>query len=83
MLDNIRVENVLFLDIETVPAYSKYSELPKPLQQLWDKKAISLSRYSQELWIGSAQDERKTPEELAERSGIDAYIAKIIGIKFG
>lgn len=83
MLDNIRVENVLFLDIETVPAFSEYSELPKPLQQLWEKKAISLSRYSQGLGIGSAQDESKTPEELYERAGIYAEFGKIICISVG
>ena len=83
MLDNIRIENVLFLDIETVPASSEYSELPKPLQQLWDKKAISLSRYSQELGKSSAQDESKTPEELYERAGIYAEFGKIICISVG
>ena len=83
MLDNIRIENVLFLDIETVPASSEYSELPKPLQQLWDKKAISLSRYSQGLGKSSAQDESKTPEELYERAGIYAEFGKIICISVG
>jgi len=83
MLDNIKIENILFLDIETVPACSEYSELPKPLQQLWDKKAISLSRYSLGLGKGSAQDESKTPEELYERAGIYAEFGKIICVSVG
>jgi len=83
MLDNIKIENILFLDIETVPGYSEYSELPKPLQQLWDKKAISLSLYSQGLGKGLAQDESKTPEELYERAGIYSEFGKIICISVG
>ena len=83
MLDNIKIENILFLDIETVPACSEYSELPKPLQKLWDEKARSLSRYYLRFGKDSAQNENKTPEDLYERAGIYAEFGKIICISVG
>ena len=34
MLDKINIENILFLDIETVPQYSDFDEVPKECKQL-------------------------------------------------
>jgi hypothetical protein len=39
MLDNIKVEDVMFLDIETVPESSSYELLNPAMQNLWDKKS--------------------------------------------
>ena len=39
MLENIKAEDVLFLDIETVPAVSSYEQLDPAMQTLWDKKS--------------------------------------------
>jgi len=45
MLEKIDVENVLFLDIETVPAFPDYSQLSERMQKLWNKKSERLSPY--------------------------------------
>ena len=39
MLDNIKTEDVLFLDIETVPGSSSFEMLDPALQLLWEKKS--------------------------------------------
>ena len=44
MLDNIALENILFLDIETVPQCCNYDELEGPMKELWDKKAGSFRK---------------------------------------
>ena len=72
MLDNIRIEDILFLDIETIPAYSSYQELPKVYQDLWDKKAKLL-----------AKNEEDTAENLYERAGIYSEFGRIICISVG
>lgn len=82
MLNNIKIENILFLDIETVPAYSKYSDVPKPLQQLWDKKAGFLSART-EFLQEPRQKDKEAPEELYERAGIYAEFGKIICVSVG
>ncbi|MEI7596398.1 MAG: 3'-5' exonuclease [Bacteroidota bacterium] len=72
MLDNIQLENILFLDIETVPNNSKYNELNEGIKKLWDKKAKHLSNSDEE-----------TPESLYQRAGIYAEFGKIICISIG
>jgi 3'-5' exonuclease len=72
MLDNINPGNVLFLDIETVPVYEDYKNLPENFRKLWDRKATTLS--------GKETD---TPETLYERAGIYAEFGKIICISVG
>ena len=39
MLDNIKVEDILFLDIETVPEAPSVDLLDPLKQKLWDKKS--------------------------------------------
>ena len=39
MLDNIKVEDVMFLDIETVPVVSSFEALSPSMQNLWEKKS--------------------------------------------
>lgn len=72
MLYNLNLHNVLFLDIETVPAFQKYNDLSERMRKLWDKKATYL--------IG---DTEKTPEEMYDRAGIYSEFGKIIVISVG
>lgn len=65
--------NILFLDIETVPQYPSYSELPDDWKQLWDTKSNSLVKYH----------EGQTNETLYPRAGIYAEFGKIICISCG
>ncbi len=71
MLQHILLENILFLDIETVPEHANYNALDEELQELWDKK----SKYQRK--------EEFTPEEFYERAGIWAEFGKIICISVG
>ena len=65
--------NILFLDIETVPQYSSYNELPEDWRQLWDTKSTGLIKYH----------EGQTNETLYPRAGIYAEFGKIICISCG
>ena len=71
MLDEISLEKILFLDIETVPQYPDYNLLPDNFKKLWDKKASQLAK----------NDE--TPEEIYPKAGIYAEFGKIIAISIG
>lgn len=68
----VKPEQILFLDIETVPQYPDYASSPPTWQQLWDKKANLIKR-----------KEEDTPETLYERAGIYAEFGKIICISVG
>ncbi len=72
MLTNLQLDKVLFLDIETVPQYRDYEDVPEKLQTLWDKKAGQ---------IGKGED--LTQEELYQRAGIYAEFGKIVCISTG
>lgn len=65
--------NILFVDIETVPQFSSYNELPEDWRQLWDTKSNSLVKYH----------EGQTNETLYPRAGIYAEFGKIICISCG
>jgi predicted PolB exonuclease-like 3'-5' exonuclease len=66
-----KMENVLFIDIETVPQAKDYSALSDRWKKLWNQKASRLAK----------NDE--TPEELYPRAGIYAEFGKIICISVG
>jgi len=71
MLNKVKLEDILFLDIETVPEVATFSELS-------DEK--------QELYALKTQYQRKdelTAEEFYERAGIWAEFGKIICISVG
>ncbi|MBP7678927.1 MAG: 3'-5' exonuclease [Bacteroidales bacterium] len=72
MLKDIAIENVLFLDIETAPAFPKYSKAEERLKKLWDKKSEQLKREPDD-----------TPESLFPRAGIYAEFGKVICISAG
>ena len=71
MLDNIKVEDVMFLDIETVPELSSYELLNPPMQNLWDKKSKQFRAADQ------------TAEDVYGRAGIYSEFGKIICISVG
>ena len=67
------VHNILFLDIETVPQFSSYHELPESWKLLWDIKAGYLIR----------NKEDESFESVYPRAGIYAEFGKIICISCG
>ena len=71
MLKRIKLENLLFLDIETVPLFAMYSELDKTAKQLWEQK----TKYQRK--------EEFTPEEFYDRAGIWAEFGKIVCMSVG
>lgn len=71
MLQKIKSENILFLDIETVPEYSNFNELEPVVQDLWTQK----TQYQRK--------EDITAEDFYERAGIWAEFGKIICISVG
>ena len=63
-----KMNNVLFLDIETVPQKENWSEVPETIQELFSKKTAYQRK------------EEITPEDFYERAGIWAEFGKIICI---
>ena len=72
MIQNISLEKVLFLDIETVPQFEKWSDLGETDQYLWDKK----TKFQR-------KEEFTAEEYYHERGGIMAEFGKIICISVG
>jgi 3'-5' exonuclease len=68
-MPNIKLDNILFLDIETAPVVYKYADLQPAVKDLWNKK-----------W--SWNPEHK-PEELYAKSGVYAEFSKVICIGLG
>lgn len=73
MLQNLKLANVLFLDIETVPVVASFHELPPKFKILWEKKAEQLKRNDNDL----------TADKLFEKAGIFAEFGKIVCISCG
>ncbi|KEZ92291.1 3'-5' exonuclease [Nonlabens ulvanivorans] len=71
MLDTIKLEYVLFLDIETVPLHPSFNELDHVDQQLYADK----TKYQRK--------EEYTPDEFYDRAGIWAEFGKIVCISVG
>jgi 3'-5' exonuclease len=71
MLENIKPEEMMFLDIETVPASVSYDGLPQGLQKLWEKKSASFRK------------EDQVAGEVYQKAGIYAEFGKIICISVG
>lgn len=71
MLNQINLNKVFVIDIETVPQYQYFEDLSPALQELWEQKT-SLQRKSEQ-----------TPSEFYERAGIQAEFGKIICISIG
>jgi len=71
MLYKINLENILFLDIETVPEKEHFEELDDEKKLLWDQK----SKYQRK--------DEFTAEAFYDRAGIWAEFGKIICISVG
>jgi uncharacterized protein YprB with RNaseH-like and TPR domain len=68
----IPIQNILFLDIETVPEIPSYSDLDDETKILWDKKAERIKKSDEE-----------DHEELYNKAGIYAEFGKIVCISCG
>jgi uncharacterized protein YprB with RNaseH-like and TPR domain len=71
MIQKTPLNNILFLDIETVPEQEQYGQLDPDMRQLWEQKT---------------QYQRKddvSGEDFYERAGIWAEFGKIITISVG
>ena len=71
MIEKINLNNILFLDIETVPEVEDFNALDSDVQMLYEQKT---------------QYQRKddfTPEEFYDRAGIWAEFGKIVCISVG
>ncbi|WP_100613766.1 3'-5' exonuclease [Confluentibacter citreus] len=71
MINKLNLENILFLDIETVPEVQQFSDLDETKQHLWDLK----SKYQRK--------EDESAEDFYERAGIWAEFGKIVCISVG
>ncbi len=71
MLKGINTEDILFIDIETVPRVPAMNALDPDLQSLWDKKSKQF------------RSDDKGADEVWERAGIYAEFGKIICISAG
>jgi uncharacterized protein YprB with RNaseH-like and TPR domain len=68
---NVNPEDVLFLDIETVPAAESFEKLDPVFRTLWDKKSKHF------------REEAQSAEEVYQRAGIYSEFGKIICISVG
>lgn len=71
MLKNIKPEDILFLDIETVPGAPSYSDLGEPFRMHWEKKSSHF------------RNEDQSAGDVYDRAGIYAEFGKIICISAG
>ena len=71
MLYNLRLENILFLDIETIPEVENYGQLDAVTQELFAHKT------------SYQRKEDVTPEEFYAKAGIWAEFGKIVCISVG
>lgn len=67
------LNNILFLDIETVPQFPDYEALPGEWKELWESKSASLLKYH----------EGESTASLYPRAGIYAEFGRIICISCG
>ncbi len=66
-------ENIIFLDIETVPFTRSFNEVPEPLQQLWGDKMVRQKKLKDD----------ETPGDAWKQGGLYAEFGKIICIGIG
>jgi DNA polymerase elongation subunit (family B) len=71
MLSQVDLQQVLVLDVETVPQYASADEVPAAIMDLWAQKTQYQRR------------EGESPEEYYHRAGIWAEFGKIVCISFG
>lgn len=71
MLSTLNLQNLLVLDIETVPQYKTFEEVPSNFKKLWEEK----TKYQRK--------DEQTAEEFYPRAGIWAEFGKIVCISVG
>ncbi len=71
MLEQYKIDNILFLDIETVPQERSFDDVPESLKGLWDKK----SKYF--------RSDEESAGDVYQRAGIYAEFGKIVCISVG
>lgn len=71
MLNDLNIEEVLFIDIETAPLAPEFGKLSETWQKLWEHK------------MKSQLNENETAEDLYQRAGIYAEFGRIICISMG
>lgn len=71
MLDKIKLEHILFLDIETVPQEEFFTQMDPEMQMLWEQKTQYQRR------------DEFSPEAFYDRAGIWAEFGKIVCISVG
>ncbi|WP_316806708.1 3'-5' exonuclease [Pedobacter agri] len=71
MLKTLDLSQVIVLDIETVPQYPSFDDVPPHIQELWEQKTQFQRKPEQ------------TANEFYERAGILAEFGKIICISLG
>jgi uncharacterized protein YprB with RNaseH-like and TPR domain len=72
IMQNIRLENLLFIDIETVPQQPEFCNLPEEWQKLWTEKVQ---------W--QLPENTSSEQFYPQRAGVMAEFAKIICISMG
>ncbi len=72
MLESLNLENILFLDIETVPMCAEFDQLSDVFKKLWTRKAEFMHKKPED-----------TATTLYSRAGIFAEFGKIICISAG
>lgn len=70
-MENLKHTDLLFIDIETVPQYASFNEVPQIEQQLWTKKAQYLLKQDDSI------------DSIYQRAGIYAEFGKIVCISTG
>lgn len=71
MIEKINLNNILFLDIETVPEEENYHSLDTEMQSLWEQKTLYQRK------------DEFSGEEFYDRAGIWAEFGKIVCISVG
>ena len=71
MIEKIKLENILFLDIETVPLEEDFNALDEEMKQLWEQKTQYQRR------------DEFTPQDFYDRAGIWAEFGKIVCLSVG
>lgn len=71
MLEAISSEDILFIDIETVPQQASFTDLPENFRKLWDKKSVYF------------REQEQDAADVYERAGIYAEFGRIVCISAG
>lgn len=71
MLKDVKLSEILFLDIETVPQCPKMEDMTESFQKHWDKKSVYF------------RTESETASDVYQRAGIYSEFGKIICISVG